>query len=104
MIQFDAQNSTNLNMDVSTSDTEITTEIKNIYSHASDDYEKLNNLPSLDGRKIIGNIKELDPTVPNWAKQESKPTYTASEVGAVDDENALSLSEIDEIFNGLFNE
>ena len=25
---------------------------------------------------------ESDPTVPSWAKQESKPTYTASEVGA----------------------
>lgn len=26
--------------------------------------------------------KETDPTVPSWAKQSSKPTYTASEVGA----------------------
>lgn len=26
---------------------------------------------------------EADPTVPSWAKAESKPTYTASEVGAV---------------------
>lgn len=26
---------------------------------------------------------ETDPTVPTWAKQSSKPTYTASEVGAV---------------------
>lgn len=26
---------------------------------------------------------ETDPTVPNWAKQSSKPSYTASEVGAV---------------------
>ena len=25
---------------------------------------------------------ETDPTVPSWAKQENKPTYTASEVGA----------------------
>ena len=27
-------------------------------------------------------IEESDPTVPAWAKQASKPTYTASEVGA----------------------
>ena len=47
-------------------------------------------------------MQEIDPTVPNWAKQESKPSYTASEVGAVGDENALSLNEIDEIFSGLF--
>lgn len=28
-------------------------------------------------------IKETDPTVPEWAKAEKKPTYTAAEVGAV---------------------
>ena len=28
---------------------------------------------------------ETDPTVPSWAKQSSKPTYTASEVGALPD-------------------
>ena len=27
-------------------------------------------------------VEETDPTVPDWAKQPSKPTYTASEVGA----------------------
>lgn len=27
-------------------------------------------------------VKETDPTVPEWAKQSQKPTYTASEVGA----------------------
>lgn len=27
---------------------------------------------------------ETDPTVPNWAKAPSKPTYTASEIGATD--------------------
>lgn len=29
-----------------------------------------------------GIAEETDPTVPDWAKQPSKPTYTASEVGA----------------------
>lgn len=28
-------------------------------------------------------VEETDPTVPEWAKQETKPSYTASEVGAV---------------------
>lgn len=28
-------------------------------------------------------ITETDPTVPSWAKQETKPTYTANEVGAI---------------------
>lgn len=30
-----------------------------------------------------GSFTETDPTVPAWAKQPTKPTYTASEVGAV---------------------
>ena len=31
----------------------------------------------------IDDIVETDPTVPEWAKQENKPTYTAAEVGAL---------------------
>lgn len=32
---------------------------------------------------FITGYTETDPTVPNWAKQSTKPTYTASEVGAL---------------------
>ena len=34
---------------------------------------------------MIGNLDDLetDPTVPEWAKQPQKPTYTATEVGAI---------------------
>lgn len=90
----------NFKMDIS-EDVELKIK-EEIYKVHEDDYEKLRNLPTLDGEKIVGNMKERDPTVPAWAKQNSKPSYTADEVGAVGDENALSLSEIDEIFNGLF--
>lgn len=31
----------------------------------------------------LQSFTETDPTVPHWAKQTSKPTYTASEVGAL---------------------
>lgn len=31
----------------------------------------------------IDDIVETDPTVPEWAKQENKPIYTAAEVGAL---------------------
>ena len=30
-----------------------------------------------------GIVEETDPTVPAWAKEETKPTYTSDEVGAV---------------------
>lgn len=32
---------------------------------------------------------ETDPTVPSWAKQSTKPTYTASEVGALPDSTVI---------------
>lgn len=38
-------------------------------------------------------IDEKDPTVPDWAKQTSKPKYTAKEVGAVATVNGISPDE-----------
>lgn len=38
--------------------------------------------PGTGGGGTGGITVEKDPTVPDWAKQPSKPTYTASEVGA----------------------
>lgn len=47
---------------------------------------------------------ETDPTVPSWAKQPNKPTYTAAEVGAASQEEltqlGLELSEIKESMGG----
>lgn len=43
------------------------------------DYNQLQNKPDLS----IYLTTEVDPTVPSWAKASSKPTYTASEVGAL---------------------
>lgn len=42
-------------------------------------YVGVNNL--IDARGFI--TTETDPTVPSWAKQSTKPSYTAAEVGAV---------------------
>lgn len=36
-----------------------------------------------------GIVTETDPTVPSWAKQPSKPTYTADEVGALPDTTVI---------------
>lgn len=35
--------------------------------------------------------EETDPTVPSWAKEPNKPTYTASEVGAVTEDEVKEL-------------
>lgn len=41
-------------------------------------------------------IEETDPTVPEWAKAEEKPTYTAEEVGALPDTTVIpkNLSDL----------
>lgn len=40
-------------------------------------------------------ITESDPTVPSWAKAASKPTYTASEVGALPSSTAIPTKTSD---------
>ena len=62
------------------------------------DYLELNNKPQINSVELIGNktsgdlglqpagnylTVEVDPTVPSWAKESTKPSYTPSEVGAV---------------------
>lgn len=46
--------------------------------------------------------EENDPTVPTWAKQPTKPIYSAEEVGAVDADNEMTFSRIDALFNVVF--
>lgn len=44
----------------------------------------------------LTSFTETDPTVPNWAKAQNKPTYTASEVGAIaDTAPAASITQQD---------
>lgn len=40
-------------------------------------------------------ITETDPTVPAWAKASTKPTYTASEVGALPDDTVIPTKTSD---------
>ena len=56
------------------------------------DYSLLSNTPTKvsDFTNDSGFITtETDPTVPSWAKQSTKPTYTASEVGALPDSTVI---------------
>lgn len=43
---------------------------------------------------FISSYTETDPTVPSWAKASSKPTYTASEVGAAASSHNHAASDI----------
>lgn len=66
-------------------------------SGGTKDYSDLENKPQLNGVTLEGNkslddigaqpkgnylTTESDPTVPSWAKNPTKPSYTATEVGA----------------------
>ena len=55
-----------------------------------------------DGKSGIAT--EADPTVPSWAKEENKPSYTASEVGAVTEARVLELitKQLGDIENGTY--
>ena len=66
------------------------------------DYERLRNIPSLNGKPLKGDVQEEDPTVPSWAKSAGKPTYNAQEVGAVSTNDAITLAEINDMFNRIF--
>lgn len=75
-----------------------------IVTGGTTNYEKLNNLPKLDGKPIVGNMHEQDPTVPLWAKAPQKPTYTAEELGCVSEDAEMSLQEINEMCDMILND
>ena len=53
-------------------------------SHTHSDYVTSAQVETqITGKGYITGYTESDPTVPSWAKAASKPTYTASEVGAL---------------------
>ena len=89
-----------IQMELSVEQEEITMEIQEVFENkgGETDYERLNNLPRLNGEVIKGDMKETDPTVPSWAKQKTKPAYTAEEVGALSADAEVSYEEIDKWF------
>ena len=78
-------------------------DFKEQYVAGTSDYNKLKNKPKLNGNEIIGEVEEIDPTVPTWAKSETRPVYTSEDVGAMAEGSIASVSttEIDELWNSL---
>lgn len=85
------------NMEIRFGDT-VKLELGNTIPVPVRDYLLMVNKPSINGQVLEGNLviklgdlendagyltEETDPTVPAWAKQPNKPTYTAQEVGAM---------------------
>lgn len=73
------------------------------FVEGTSDYNKLKNKPKLNGNEIIGEVEEIDPTVPTWAKAETRPVYTPEDVGAMAEGSVTSVSttELDELWNSL---
>lgn len=57
--------------------------------------EKLDNLNNTEG----GITVEEDPTVPAWAKEPTKPSYTADEVGALPKNTLLFSGDYNDLTN-----
>lgn len=66
-------------------------------------YKELLDKPSINGTTLEDNYDEIDPTVPKWAKADTKPTYTAEEVGAMSMDDEMSFTDIKEIWDSIFN-
>lgn len=76
----------------------------------SGSYNDLDNTPTIptvpsnvsafnnDAGYITG-YTETDPTVPSWAKASTKPSYTASEVGALPDDTQLFSGDYNDLTN-----
>lgn len=67
------------------------------------DYNDLRNKPTLDGQIIEGNIRERDPTVPDWAKSQTRPVYNAEDVGAVGKEELqeITIQKLSEMWDSI---
>lgn len=74
------------------------------FVEGTSDYNKLKNKPKLNGNEIIGEVEEIDPTVPTWAKAETRPVYTPEDVGAMAEGSVTSVSttELDELWNSIY--
>ncbi len=73
------------------------------FVEGTSDYNKLKNKPKLNGNEIIGEVEEIDPTVPLWAKAETRPVYTPEDVGAMAEGSVTNISttELNELWNNL---
>lgn len=67
------------------------------------DYEDLKNKPSLNGKTISGDMKEIDPTVADWAKSQTRPVYNADDVGAVGKDELVNISTdvLEQMWNSI---
>lgn len=64
-----------------------------------DDTALAGRVTALENAGYITSYTETDPTVPSWAKQANKPTYTAVEVGALPDTTVIPAAQVQSDWN-----
>ena len=62
-------------------------------------FNSTEHLPDYEGNV---ELNEEDPNVHLWAKSETKPSYTAQEVKAVDRDDTFTFEQIDSFFDTIF--
>jgi hypothetical protein len=103
-VTLDVQDdSEQIDIEVDGNSDDLNLEVKEQYGGGTSDYNKLKNKPKLNGNEIIGEVEEIDPTVPTWAKAETRPVYTPEDVGAMAEGSVtfVSTTELDELWNSL---
>lgn len=103
-IQINIQDeSDNLQIEINKDKERLSLDLDEKFVEGTNDYNKLKNKPRLNGNEIIGEVEEIDPTVPAWAKSETRPVYTPEDIGAMAEGSVTSVStnELDEIWNSL---
>lgn len=104
-------------LDITTKDSNFTT--PNLKGQAGTTvYSELTDKPKINGVELSGEktledlgiqpsgdylTEETDPTVPEWAKAETKPTYTAEEVGALPNTTLSTIEEMGDAITTLSN-
>lgn len=86
LVVNEAEEHIGINVD---SEEEVGIKVQNVMEVITSDYQKLNNLPSINGTELFDNYNEIDPTVPEWAKGEEP--------------GEMSFSDIKEIWDSVFN-
>ena len=103
-IQMNIQDeSDKLQIEINEDKETISLDLDEKFVEGTNDYNKLKNKPKLNGNEIIGEVEEIDPTVPTWAKAETRPVYTPEDVGAMAEGSvtSVSTSELDELWKSL---
>lgn len=81
-----------------TQDSENAVQSGGVYSALQEKQDIISDLSEIRQKAETALQTETDPTVPSWAKQATKPSYTASEVGALPDSTVIpdDLSDLND--------